>query len=95
MSQISVSYLHALITELQMKEMNARMGNGEKTPCISDVQDNRCMTIQIEPTDTNQAKKSPKVKIVTRDASLLAGTMRELRDSNLKNVNCCFSFLSF
>ncbi|EEE58040.1 hypothetical protein OsJ_08868 [Oryza sativa Japonica Group] len=56
-----------------MKEMNARMGNGEKTPCISDVQDNRCMTIQIEPTDTNQAKKSPKVKIVTRDASLLAG----------------------
>uniref|UniRef100_A0A0E0NMT3 TOG domain-containing protein n=1 Tax=Oryza rufipogon TaxID=4529 RepID=A0A0E0NMT3_ORYRU len=62
-----------LVRLMEMKEMNARMGNGEKTPCISDVQDNRCMTIQIEPTDTNQAKKSPKVKIVTRDASLLAG----------------------
>uniref|UniRef100_A0A0E0CT26 TOG domain-containing protein n=1 Tax=Oryza meridionalis TaxID=40149 RepID=A0A0E0CT26_9ORYZ len=62
-----------LVRLMEMKEMNARMGNGEKTPYITDVQDNRCMTIQIESTDTNQAKKSPKVKIVTRDASLLAG----------------------
>uniref|UniRef100_A0A0E0K6V2 TOG domain-containing protein n=1 Tax=Oryza punctata TaxID=4537 RepID=A0A0E0K6V2_ORYPU len=62
-----------LVQLMEMKEMNATMGNGEKTPSIPDVQDNRCMTIQIEPTDTNQARKSPKVKIVTRDASLLAG----------------------
>ncbi|KAF0935386.1 hypothetical protein E2562_032657 [Oryza meyeriana var. granulata] len=62
-----------LVQLMEMKEMNARMGNGEKTPCISDVQDNRCVTIEIEPTDTIQARKSPKVKIITRDASLLAG----------------------
>ncbi|XP_006648106.3 CLIP-associated protein-like isoform X2 [Oryza brachyantha] len=62
-----------LVQLMEMKEMHARMGNGEKTPCISDIQDNRCMTIEIEPTDTNQAKKSPKVKIITRDTSLLAG----------------------
>uniref|UniRef100_A0A0D9VMM2 TOG domain-containing protein n=1 Tax=Leersia perrieri TaxID=77586 RepID=A0A0D9VMM2_9ORYZ len=62
-----------LVQLMEMEEINARIGNREKNPCISDVQDNRCMTIEIEPTDANQARKSSKVKIITRDASLLAG----------------------
>ncbi|KAG8060727.1 hypothetical protein GUJ93_ZPchr0002g26227 [Zizania palustris] len=62
-----------LVKLMEMKEMSARMEYAEKPVSISGVQDNRCITIEIEPSHTNQARKSPKEKIITRNASLLAG----------------------
>ncbi|XP_047080200.1 CLIP-associated protein-like [Lolium rigidum] len=61
-----------LVLLMEMKEMNARLENVQTGSSISDVHHNICRTTETESSGTNQARKTIKQKIGTRDMSLLA-----------------------
>lgn len=60
---------------LQMKEMNASKENTEPNSCMPDDQHVHYTTIEMESSNTSQARKNSKEKISTRDISLLSGTL--------------------
>lgn len=59
----------------QMKEMNARTENTEPNSNVPNDQHVHYTTIEMESSNTSQARKNSKEKVSARDISLLAGTL--------------------